>query len=259
MALNLPREDHYANRLARLSFALPNATNEAMVLDKLLRWKRLIIVSASFLLPPYSAMLAQTPLPIMPLPSHAVSASGTLSLNGGLRVSFEGYTEPRLERARDRFLAYLGAETGILPVPMQPGGLPTLLIKTTGPSAAVQQLDEDESYHLEVTTTGAAAPIRSASCTACRPFCNSSTSRRGFAVPPSPSTTSPASPGADSCSTSAATSCPSIVVRQTSTAWRPSSSTSSTGTSPTNQGFRVESKAFRCCRRKARRPLLHPG
>jgi hexosaminidase len=91
----------------------------------------------------------------MPLPAHVVQGSGSIPINGALQVRFEGYTEPRLERARDRFLAHLATETGILPEPAQPGGRPALVIKTSGPSAPVQQLGEDESYHLEVTPAGA--------------------------------------------------------------------------------------------------------
>ncbi len=90
----------------------------------------------------------------MPLPAHAVEGTGSFSVNGGLQVVFEGHSEPRLERARDRFLASLAGETGILPVPAAPGVQPRFVIKTAGPSAPVQQLGEDESYHLEVASTG---------------------------------------------------------------------------------------------------------
>src|SRR5277367_808942 len=99
---------------------------------------------------------AQTQLPIMPLPAHAVEGTGSLSINNGLDVVFDGYTEPRLERARDRFLANLARETGILPVPASPSAPAKFVIKTAGPSAPVQQPDEDESYHLEVTPAGVA-------------------------------------------------------------------------------------------------------
>jgi hexosaminidase len=126
-----------------------------MIPNILLRWRRMTLLSASLLLSPCLPSLAQTVLPIMPLPAHATPGSGSLSINGGLQVRLEGYTEPRLEHARDRFLAHLAAETGILPIPAQPGDQPTLVIKTTGPGAAIQQLGEDESYHLEVTPTGA--------------------------------------------------------------------------------------------------------
>jgi len=126
-----------------------------MLFSKLLRRRSVILLSAYFLLHPQTPSLAQRPLPIMPLPAHAVQGTGILPLNSGLQVRIDGYTEPRLERARDRFLVHLAAETGILPVPAQPGDRPTLVVKTAGPSAPVQQLGEDESYHLEVTPTGA--------------------------------------------------------------------------------------------------------
>jgi hexosaminidase len=125
-----------------------------MIPNILLRWRRMTLLSASLLLSPCIPSLAQATLPIMPLPAHALEGSGSLPIDGGLQVRLDGYTEPRLERARDRFLACLAAETGVLPIPGQPGDQPTLVVKTTGPSAAVQQLGEDESYRLEVTPTG---------------------------------------------------------------------------------------------------------
>ena len=87
----------------------------------------------------------------MPLPAHAVLGTGTIRIDHGLRISFEGFTEPRLERARDRFLAQLSRETGILDWPGPSAEQPRFLIQTGQASKPVQQLGEDESYHLEVT------------------------------------------------------------------------------------------------------------
>jgi hexosaminidase len=98
---------------------------------------------------------AETPLPIMPIPAKAVQGSGQLIVEHGVRIVFEGYKESRLERAQERFLATLSREIGIPELPHQPSEMPVLTIKTTGPSAVVQQLGEDESYHLEIKTTGA--------------------------------------------------------------------------------------------------------
>ena len=99
---------------------------------------------------------AQEPvqLSIMPLPATAVSGNGSLLVDHGLQVVFEGYTEPRLDRAQTRFLDTLSRETGILKVPSEPSKAGKFVIKTAGPSAPVQQLGEDESYHLEVTSAG---------------------------------------------------------------------------------------------------------
>jgi hexosaminidase len=102
-----------------------------------------------------SSAKAQTPLPLIPLPATAVEGTGSLSVDHGLQVVLEGYTEPRLERARARFLDTLSREIGTSGVPPQPVAGGKLVIKTAGPSAPVQQLGEDESYHLEITTTGA--------------------------------------------------------------------------------------------------------
>jgi len=101
------------------------------------------------------SVCAQTHLPVIPLPATAVQGAGNLLVDHGLQVVFEGYTEPRLERARTRFFDTLSRETGILEVPAPPFKEEKFVIKTTGPSATVQQLGEDESYHLEISTTGA--------------------------------------------------------------------------------------------------------
>ncbi|AXC14154.1 Beta-hexosaminidase [Acidisarcina polymorpha] len=124
-------------------------------LSKLRRFATALVVTCVFFVLHGSPMYAQATLPVMPLPAHVVQGAGSLSLHGGLQVVFEGYTEPRLERARDRFVATLSRETGILPVPPQPVNQSKLIIKTAGPSAPVQQLGEDESYRLEITPTQA--------------------------------------------------------------------------------------------------------
>jgi hexosaminidase len=97
---------------------------------------------------------AQTSLAMIPLPASAVQHSGSLLIDPGLQIVFEGYTEPRLARARDRFLDTLSRETGIAHVPTEPDQKARFVIRTAGQSATVQQLGEDESYHLEVTATG---------------------------------------------------------------------------------------------------------
>ena len=103
---------------------------------------------------------AETLLPIVPIPAKVVQGSGQLVVEHGIRVVFEGYKESRLERAQERFAATLSREMGIPELPHLPLEPATLVIKTAGPSEMVQQLGEDESYHLEIKTTGAllAAP-----------------------------------------------------------------------------------------------------
>jgi len=99
-------------------------------------------------------MNAQAPLPIMPLPARATLGSGNFVVDGSLRVVFEGHTEPRLERARQRFLDTVFRRTGIPQWPAPAANAPVLTIRTAGPSAAVQEVADDESYRLNVTPTG---------------------------------------------------------------------------------------------------------
>jgi hexosaminidase len=96
---------------------------------------------------------AETPLAIMPLPAHAVAGTGSFPIDGSFPIVIEGYTEPRLDRAKGRFLSSLTSRTGIPLWPPPAAGQPQFIIRTGGPSKEVQQLEEDESYHLEVSPT----------------------------------------------------------------------------------------------------------
>jgi len=90
---------------------------------------------------------------IMPLPAHIMQGEGEFPIDGGFGVALKGYKDARLERAQQRFLDTLSRETGI---PLWREAIlnsPHFTIQTAGPSAAVQQLGEDESYHLEISTT----------------------------------------------------------------------------------------------------------
>jgi hexosaminidase len=111
------------------------------------------IVLMTLLLSSLSAarVQAQAPLPLMPLPAQVKPGTGEFLINNGFGVALEGYQEPRLERAKQRFLDTLSRQTGI---PLWREAFlnkPRFFIKTTGPSTPVQQVDEDESYHLQIT------------------------------------------------------------------------------------------------------------
>ncbi len=130
--------------------------------------RALSLCSAGSIVLLYASMLTvkvqgQATLPIMPLPAHAVPGTGELRIDSGFDVVFEGYKEARLEHARDRFMNNLSRETGILHFPVSSSSTPQFVIKTAGPSASVQQLGEDESYHLAVdahhVTLSAANPL----------------------------------------------------------------------------------------------------
>ncbi|HEY0796647.1 MAG TPA: family 20 glycosylhydrolase [Acidisarcina sp.] len=97
-------------------------------------------------------------LPIMPLPAHVERQAGEFPIDSRLKIAFEGYTEPRLNRAGERMLAVLERETGLALATDGASGAnesgakaTKFVIRTGGASEAVQQLGEDESYRLEIT------------------------------------------------------------------------------------------------------------
>lgn len=92
-------------------------------------------------------------LPIMPLPSHAVVGKGEFVIDGTFNVELTGYTEPRLKRAKQRFLDTLSRETGIPLWREAAINQPHFTIHTAGPSLPIQRLGEDESYRLVISTT----------------------------------------------------------------------------------------------------------
>ncbi len=89
----------------------------------------------------------------MPLPLHAVLGQGDFPIDETFGIELKGYTEPRLSRARQRFLDTLSRETGIPLWREAQFNQAKFIIETAGASDRVQQLGEDESYHLEVSPT----------------------------------------------------------------------------------------------------------
>ena len=95
-------------------------------------------------------------LPLMPMPANVERQAGELLLNGQFQVQLTGYTEPRLERARARFLTRLTGVTGILfGIEPMDSTSHALTIHTRTHSDLVQKLGEDEGYRLVVTAEGA--------------------------------------------------------------------------------------------------------
>lgn len=92
-------------------------------------------------------------LAIMPAPTRMTKGEGEFFIDGSFSVSMKGYEEPRLARARQRFLDILSKETGIPFKRDAVAGQSRFSIQTAGPSAAVQQLGEDESYHLMISSS----------------------------------------------------------------------------------------------------------
>jgi hexosaminidase len=95
----------------------------------------------------------KSPLAVMPEPAHATRGEGDFFIDGNFGVAMKGYDEPRLVRAQQRFLDILSKETGIPFKREVVASQSHFTIQTAGPSAAVQHLGEDESYHLAISTT----------------------------------------------------------------------------------------------------------
>ncbi len=111
----------------------------------------LLLLVCAFSCPAHLTAQAQTTLPIMPLPSHVVQGQGQFLIDGNFGVALQGYTEPRLQRAKQRFLVTLSRETGIPLWRQAQFNQPNFVIETGAASDPVQQLGENESYHLEIT------------------------------------------------------------------------------------------------------------
>jgi hexosaminidase len=93
----------------------------------------------------------------MPLPSSVrVETGGGLPVTPTFSVGLEGYQDPRLERAVQRFLRNVTRRTGLfVGAETVAAEKATLVIHTEHASKPVQELGEDESYVLEVSATGA--------------------------------------------------------------------------------------------------------
>lgn len=105
-----------------------------------------------------SQTCAQTaaPLNLMPQPSSITTGSGTLRIDSNFSLALTGHSEPRLDRAAHRFLTQLHRQTGLLlPKATHDSAKATLVIHTEHASKEIQQLGEDESYSLEITSSGA--------------------------------------------------------------------------------------------------------
>jgi len=88
----------------------------------------------------------------MPLPAHVTEGQGQFVIDGSFAVAAHDYPDTPVLEGRRRFLDTLSRETGIPFAVDAPADKAAFVIGAAGPSEAVQQLGEDESYHLAVTT-----------------------------------------------------------------------------------------------------------
>src|SRR5437016_3909047 len=101
---------------------------------------------------------AQPPrqLNLMPMPSDLQLGTGQMSIDQSFSVALTGYKEARLERAVHRLIANICGRTGMpLKAQIVDGENGSLVIYTDQASKEIQEPGEDESYTLEVTSSGA--------------------------------------------------------------------------------------------------------
>ncbi|MGA8236281.1 MAG: family 20 glycosylhydrolase, partial [Candidatus Sulfotelmatobacter sp.] len=110
--------------------------------------------------PSNQAMPAQNPPgfvnTLMPQPSHLSTQEGRLILSPSLAVVTDHYRDARLDAAISRSLDRIETQTGIsIPTSQSAAGvLEPLTVSVDGPGQTIQSLDEDESYSLDVTSSG---------------------------------------------------------------------------------------------------------
>lgn len=85
-----------------------------------------------------SILGAQTGL--MPWPAKIFMGQGSLAIGASIRIAIKGYSEPRIENAIRRLGKLVTDES-----------LAALIIQCDHASKPVQELGEDESYHLQIT------------------------------------------------------------------------------------------------------------
>src|ERR1700722_20261143 len=103
---------------------------------------------------------AQTPAnftnTLRPQPAHLSVEAGELKLTPAFTTVSDRFHDARLDEAIGRALLRLQSQTGlqIATAPAR-GSAGTLTITVDGPGEAVQSLDENETYSLQVTGSGA--------------------------------------------------------------------------------------------------------
>ena len=119
----------------------------------------MLMVSGSPLaLPAQTTAPAATPaapatLTLMPVPSSMTLHDGRLGIDSTFRVAIVGHTDPRLERAVQRFITRLARRTDLnLPHTVaRTADSAQLVVHAVSAGERVQGVDEDESYTLEST------------------------------------------------------------------------------------------------------------
>src|SRR5439155_26790882 len=96
-------------------------------------------------------------LTLIPMTANIKMGAGQLVVDPSSPVAISGRKEPQLQRTVEIFLDHLRRQTGILPLDMKvsDSSTGTLLIHAESRSKEVQELGEEESYQIEIPTSGA--------------------------------------------------------------------------------------------------------
>jgi hexosaminidase len=92
---------------------------------------------------------------LMPQPAQLTAGDGRLAVAPGVTVSFDKTHDERLEGAVEWAMQRLKNQTGVLMQNAAAGATGTLVVSVDGPGQAVQSVNEDESYTLEITAQAA--------------------------------------------------------------------------------------------------------
>ena len=96
------------------------------------------------------------PTNLMPVPASLQFGTGQLLIHESFSAALTGPHDEQLQHAAQNFFAVLSRKTGIpLDNKLSDPAKASLVIHTEQPAKKVQELGEDESYSLEVKTSGA--------------------------------------------------------------------------------------------------------
>src|SRR6266404_3359152 len=92
-------------------------------------------------------MMLAAVLNLLPMPNSVQVNDGKLAIDASFGVKMEGYSDPRLLRAMNRFQQRLSQRTGLT---FTGTGTPVMIVHCDGQGQTVQGIEEDESYTLTV-------------------------------------------------------------------------------------------------------------
>jgi hexosaminidase len=105
-----------------------------------------------------SPLAAQTPFvnTLMPAPAHLTASGGSFAWNASVTVGVPHFRDARLDDALARTLEQIERKTGVARQrDIGKSGSATIVIDVDGAGETIQSIDENESYTLTVTSSGA--------------------------------------------------------------------------------------------------------